>query len=214
MAGIARTAGLAVVGSLAVPAAGFSGLVALFLFGAMFIDKSARCFTGFLYAGIASAICYFSIRILIGIAKRARLQVKAVNAKEGLQLSAKDLLGYPGPAYMVFDTKNRKLAVCNSATGHYKISDFTYLVSWRYEYTSTEKFQGSGYAVGNSRRVRSVRGNIQEERSAFELILEVADGDHPVMAFPMATENRAKTWCSKLNSMVNGGNPDITYGRV
>ncbi|HCP04664.1 MAG TPA: hypothetical protein DIT61_14325, partial [Pseudomonas sp.] len=127
MASVWKTAGMGAAAGLAVPVAGLSGLAAagfaLILVLAMFGVGPARLsqtslwglLTGelMLYLLISLAIFTLSFRFLARLQARCQALVAKINAQQGLSFDAGQLLGYPAPAFLVFDRQHRKLAVCS-----------------------------------------------------------------------------------------------------
>ena len=206
MAAVIRSVGVALLGAFAVPVAGISGIAAFISLLLLFFSSEFRSFGLFLFFSAAAAICYFAVKALQGIAKRGRILVEGINIKESLALNPENMLGYPSPAFFVFDTKNRKLAICNSVTGDYKIRDFGYVLQWYYEWGTGTRMDvgitGGAFIPGPNMREPTITHS--EYKKNFTLILEVADENNPILKFPMQGEAAAKRWCAKLNAIFNG----------
>lgn len=204
MAGIIRSAVTALLGTFAVPVAGLSGLGALGALLGMLLDRDNRTSSVFTFFVAAVVICFFSIRLLAGIHKKAKDLVECINRQANLNFNAGNLLGYPSPAFLVFDKQNRKLAFCNSSTGDFKIYELSYLLAWRYDWKIKESTQlsGPGRQVGTTNMHMPSFERVQRTGD-FALILEVADEISPVIKVYMS-ERAAKEWCAKLNAIVNG----------
>lgn len=194
-----RTIGVALVGAFAVPVAGFSGLAASFLLLAMILTSEARSPAVFFLFMCASGLCYLAVRTLKGIRQRGRRFVENINRREALAFNAENMLGYPSPGFLVFDKENRKLAICNSVSGDYKIHELSYVLQWYYEWGT-----GVKTAVGTAAPGGSVMVTQTEYKNDFFVVLEVADENNPFYKFPMPSEASAKRWCAKLNAIFNG----------
>ena len=145
MASVWKTAGMGAAAGLAVPVAGLSGLAAagfaLILVLAMFGVGPARLsqpslwglLTGelMLYLLISLAIFTLSFRFLARLQASCQALVAKLNAQQGLSFDAGHLLGYPAPAFLVFDRQHRKLAVCSIVDEAWRIHDFSWLLGWR-----------------------------------------------------------------------------------
>jgi len=66
-----------------------------------------------LYLLISLAIFTLSFRFLARLQARCQALVAKLNAQQGLSFDAGHLLGYPAPAFLVFDSRNRKIAACD-----------------------------------------------------------------------------------------------------
>ncbi len=121
MASVWKTAGVGAAAGLAVPVAGLSGLAAagltLILVLAMVGVGPARLSQTslwglltselMLYLLISLAIFTLSFRFLARLQARCQALVARINAQQGLSFDAGHLLGYPAPAFLVFDSRNR-----------------------------------------------------------------------------------------------------------
>ena len=206
MAAVVRSVGVALLGAFAIPVAGISGIAAIISLLRLFFSSESRSFGLFLFFFAAATICYFAVKALQGIAKRGRLLVESINIKESLSLNPENMLGYPSPGFFVFDKNNRKLAICNSVSGDYKIHDFRYVLQWYYEWGTGTRMDvgitGGAFIPGTNMREPTITHS--DYKKNFTLVLEVADGNNPFFKFPMQGENPAKRWCAKLNAMFNG----------
>ena len=203
---VLRSIGIALLGAFAVPVAGISGIAALISLLILLFSSEQRSFGLFIFFVTAVAICLYAYRTLKNIAKRGRLLVESINIKESLSLSHENMLGYPSPAFFVFDKKNRKLAVCNSATSDYRIYDFEYVRQWYYESSTGTRMDlgitSGNYIPGTNMQEPSISKS--EYQKNFVLVLEVADENNPFYKFPMQGEAPAKRWYAKLNAIFNG----------
>ncbi|MFZ6746474.1 hypothetical protein ACO0LC_24845 [Undibacterium sp. JH2W] len=202
--GSAKGLGLALLATFAVPAAGLSGIGAIGALIGMLLSHDNRTSGVFTFFVVAVVICFLSIRLLVGMHKKAKGLVESINLQSNLNFNAENLLGYPSPAFLIFDKQNRKLAFCNSSTGHFKIYELSYLLAWRYEWKIKESMElsGPGRQVGTTNMQMPSFERVQRAGD-FSLILEVADESNPVIKFYMS-ERAAKEWCAKLNAIVNG----------
>ena len=205
MTGVIRSVAIAVLGAFAVPVAGFSGIAALIMFFVLITVRESRSFGALVFFAAACGVCYAAIKTLHGIAKRGRLLVEEINKKEVLSFNSANLLGHPSPAFFAFDKVNRKIAICNSVTGDYKIHDFQYVLRWYYDWgtgISTSVTNQGAYIPGTVMREPVVEQ--REYKRGFMLVLEVSDENNPVFKFPMQGEAPAQRWCSTLNAIFNG----------
>ena len=202
--GSAKSLGLALLATFAVPAAGLSGIGAIGALLSMLLSRDHRTSGVFTFFVAAVVICFLSIRLLAGMHKKAKDLVESINRQYNLNFNVGNLLGYPSPAFLVFDKQNRRLAFCNSSTSDFKIYELSYLLAWRYEWNIKESMElsGAGRQVGTTNMHMPSFERIQRTGD-FALILEVADENSPVIKFYMS-ERAAKEWCAKLNAIVNG----------
>lgn len=202
--GLAKGLGLAVIATLAVPTAGLSGIGVICALLGMLLSSDNRTIGVFTFFMVAAVICFLSIRLLAGMHKKAKGLVESINRQFNLNFNVGNLLGYPSPAFLVFDKQNRKLAFCNSSTGDFKIYELSHLLAWRYEWKMKESMElsGPGRQVGTTNMHMPSFERVQRAGD-FALILEVADESNPVIKFYMS-ERAAKEWCAKLNAIVNG----------
>ena len=218
MASVWKTAGMGAAAGLAVPVAGLSGLAAagltLILVLAMFGVGPARLsqpslwglLTGelMLYLLISLAIFTLSFRFLARLQARCQALVAKLNAQQGLSFDAGHLLGYPAPAFLVFDSRNRKIAACDVVNDAYKLHDFSWLLGWRMTWREVESMEMNG----GSRQVNASGMSVPTfERTVrakdFAIELQTADPQRPVLSFPMS-RRAAETWCARLNTIFNG----------
>lgn len=158
MASVWKTAGMGAAAGLAVPVAGLSGLAAtaltLILVLAMFGVGPARLSQTslwglltselMLYLLISLAIFMLSFRFLARLQARCQALVAKLNAQQGLSFDAGHLLGYPAPAFLVFDRQHRKLAVCSIVDEAWRIHDFSWLLGWRMTWREVESMEMNG----------------------------------------------------------------------
>lgn len=204
MAGILKTIGTALLGTFAIPVAGLSGIGAAgALLGWIFSAQNRT--TGVFLFFICSVLTFFlAVRFLIGLEKKANSLVAGINHQTGLNLNPANMLGYPSPAFLVFDKQNRKLAMCNSSTADFKIYELSHLLSWQYEWRNVNsmEFSRGGNLISGTTMSAPAFDRVQR-RQGFTLTIEVADENNPILQFPMS-ERAAIQWCAKLNAIVNG----------
>ena len=218
MASVWKTAGMGAAAGLAVPVAGLSGLAAtaltLILVLAMFGVGPARLSQTslwglltselMLYLLISLAIFTLSFRFLARLQARCQALVARINGQQGLSFDAGHLLGYPAPAFLVFDSQNRKIAACDVVNDAYKLHDFSWLLGWRMTWREVESMEMNG----GSRQVNASGMSVPTfERTVrakdFAIELQTADPQRPVLSFPMS-RRAAETWCARLNALFNG----------
>ncbi len=218
MASVWKTAGMGAAAGLAVPVAGLSGLAAagfaLILVLAMIGVGPARLSQAslwglltselMLYLLISLAIFTLSFRFLARLQARCQALVARINAQQGLSFDAGHLLGYPAPAFLVFDSQNRKIAACDVVNDAYKLHDFSWLLGWRMTWREVESMEMNG----GSRQVNASGMSVPTfERTVrakdFAIELQTADPQRPVLSFPMS-RRAAETWCARLNAIFNG----------
>ena len=218
MASVWKTAGVGAAAGLAVPVAGLSGLAAagltLILVLAMIGVGPARLSQAslwglltselMLYLLISLAIFTLSFRFLARLQARCQALVATINAQQRLSFDAGHLLGYPAPAFLVFDSQNRKIAACDVVNDAYKLHDFSWLLGWRMTWREVESMEMNG----GSRQVNASGMSVPTfERTVrakdFAIELQTADPQRPVLSFPMS-RRAAETWCARLNAIFNG----------
>ena len=218
MASVWKTAGVGAAAGLAVPVAGLSGLAAagltLILVLAMVGVGPARLSQAslwglltselMLYLLISLAIFTLSFRFLARLQARCQALVARINAQQGLSFDAGHLLGYPAPAFLVFDSQNRKIAACDVVNDAYKLHDFSWLLGWQMTWREVESMEMNG----GSRQVNASGMSVPTfERTVrakdFAIELQTADPQRPLLSFPMS-RRAAETWCARLNALFNG----------
>ena len=218
MASVWKTAGVGAAAGLAVPVAGLSGLAAagltLILVLAMVGVGPARLSQTslwglltselMLYLLISLAIFTLSFRFLARLQARCQALVAKLNAQQGLSFDAGHLLGYPAPAFLVFDSRNRKIAACDVVNDAYKLHDFSWLLGWRMTWREVESMEMNGGSRQVNRTGISVPTFERTVRAKnFAIELQTADPQRPVLSFPMS-RRAAETWCARLNTIFNG----------
>jgi len=68
-----------------------------------FLPGDSKCFWATFY-------------VLASLQKQGKQLVLDINQRESLSLDAVHLLGFPCPAFVVFDRRQRRIPVCNSST--------------------------------------------------------------------------------------------------
>lgn len=157
-----------------------------------------------LYLLISLAIFTLSFRFLARLQARCQALVARINAQHGLSFDTAHLLGYPAPAFLVFDRQHRKLAACSIVDEAWRIHDFSWLLGWRMTWREVESMEMSG----GSRQVNASGMSVPTfERTVraknFAIELQTADPQRPVLSFPMS-RRAAETWCARLNALFNG----------
>lgn len=210
--------GVGAAAGLAVPVAGLSGLAAagltLILVLAMIGVGPARLSQAslwglltselMLYLLISLAIFTLSFRFLARLQARCQALVARINAQQGLSFDAGHLLGYPAPAFLVFDSQNRKIAACDVVNDAYKLHDFSWLLGWRMTWREVESMEmngGSRQVNASGMSVPTFERTVRAKNFAIEL--QTADPQRPVLSFPMS-RRAAETWCARLNTLFNG----------
>lgn len=218
MASVWKTTGMGAAAGLAVPVAGLSGLAAagltLILVLAMFGVGPARLSQTslwglltselMLYLLISLAIFTLSFRFLARLQARCQALVAKLNAQQGLSFDAGHLLGYPAPAFLVFDRQHRKLAVCSVVDEAWRIHDFSWLLGWRMTWREVESMEmngGSRQVNASGMSVPTFECTVRAKN--FAIKLQTADPQRPVLSFPMS-RRAAETWCARLNALFNG----------
>jgi hypothetical protein len=204
MANTIKTAGTAMIASLAIPVAGISGIGAVgALLGWLFINGN-RTSGVFYFFVIALAIFIFTIRFLAKLHKKAQNLVEKINLASNLNLDKSNLLGYPSPVFLSFDQKNWKLATCNTVDNSYEIRDLSSLLNWSIEWDNknTMEITGMGRRIDGTDMHAPAFENV-ERRKNFRLVLEVANVNNPILKFYMS-ERAAIEWCARLNAIING----------
>ncbi len=157
-----------------------------------------------LYLLISLAIFTLSFRFLARLQASCQALVARINGQQGLSFDAGHLLGYPAPAFLVFDSQNRKIAACDVVNDAYKLHDFSWLLGWRMTWREVESMEMNG----GSRQVNASGMSVPTfERTVrakdFAIELQTADPQRPQLSFPMS-RRAAETWCARLNAIFNG----------
>ncbi|HBO0046069.1 TPA: hypothetical protein L3994_002169 [Pseudomonas aeruginosa] len=157
-----------------------------------------------LYLLISLAIFTLSFRFLARLQARCQALVAKLNAQQGLSFDAGHLLGYPAPAFLVFDSRNRKIAACDVVNDAYKLHDFSWLLGWRMTWREVESMEMNGGSRQVNRTGISVPTFERTVRAKnFAIELQTADPQRPVLSFPMS-RRAAEIWCARLNAIFNG----------
>ncbi|WP_312358089.1 hypothetical protein [Stutzerimonas balearica] len=218
MASVWKTAGVGAAAGLAVPVAGLSGLAAagltlilvLTMVGVGPARLSQTSLWGLLtselmlYLLISLAIFTLSFRFLARLQARCQALVAKLNAQQGLSFDAGHLLGYPAPAFLVFDSRNRKIAACDVVNDAYKLHDFSWLLGWQMTWREIESMEMNGGSRQVNRAGISVPTFERTVRTKdFAIELQTTDPQRPLLSFPMS-RRAAETWCARLNAIFNG----------
>ena len=157
-----------------------------------------------LYLLISLAIFTLSFRFLARLQARCQALVARINGQQGLSFDAGHLLGYPAPAFLVFDSQNRKIAACDVVNDAYKLHDFSWLLGWQMTWREVESMEMNGGSRQVNRTGMSVPTFERTVRAKdFAIELQTADPQRPVLSFPMS-RRAAETWCARLNALFNG----------
>lgn len=198
---ILKTIGVALLGTFAVPLAGMSGIGVLIGLLCWWSDKGISIMLMLGCGAVFVACC----RFLLELSRQATALVAKINQQTGLNFNPANILGHPSPAFLIFDSQNQKLAMCNSSTGDYCVYELSILLRWHYEWRNVDEWDVSGTSStvpGTVLRIPNLERT--QRRHRFTLVLELADENCPLMVFPMMSEQRASLWCAKLNAIVNG----------
>src|SRR5690606_27997 len=156
------------------------------------------------YLLISLAIFTLSFHFLARLQARCQALVAKLNAQQGLSFDAGHLLGYPAPAFLVFDRQHRKLAVCSIVDEAWRIHDFSWLLAWGMTWRDVASMQVSG----GSRQVNASCMSVPPcERTVraddFAIELQTADPQRPLLSFP-TSRRAAETRCARRNALFNG----------
>jgi hypothetical protein len=196
-----KTLGFGLVAGLAIPLAGLSGLASVGLIFVMLISERNRNPDIYGYLALSIAFLILALWLLRSLQKKAESLVNLINQREGLLLDKENLLGYPSPAFIVFDAKHQKLAVCNLATGDYQIHDFSWVIRWYMTWREVDSVEmNGGFRVVNSTGVGVPTFEARTRYKDFAMVLEVNNPRQPVMRFPMS-KRAVEKWCSRLSML-------------
>lgn len=218
MASVWKTAGVGAAAGLAVPVAGLSGLATagllLFMVLATFgIGRPAGVpqpslwqllsSKTMLYLFVSGAVFALAFAFLAKLQARSKALIEKINVSEKLMLDGGNLLGYPAPAFLVFDSRQRKLAACDVVSGVYTLHDFSWVQAWRVTWREVERMEMNG----GSRQINATGMSVPTfERTVlakdFALELQVANPQRPLLSFPMS-RRAAETWCARLHAIFN-----------
>ena|SRR5579859_4740205 len=204
MTGTARTAAIAVLSQLAIPVGGLSAMGAAGSLLALIFSPSNRTPGVIEFFLVTSVLFGLTLYGLARLQKKGKMLIAHINHQEALSLDVGNMLGYPSPVFMAFDRTHQVLAICNSATSHYEMHNFSYVLAWHYTWTDRKSMEFSG--AGERIRGTSMQAPAFEpvvRRVNFMLVLEVADPVRPLIKFPMS-ERAAIEWCARLQATFNG----------
>lgn len=221
MANAWKTAGVGAIAGLAVPVAGISGLIAAV--SVLIIVQAGLSNMGpagslwgkpswwalmtsewALYLLISLAIFTLSFRFLARLQADCQALVARINVQEELSFDAAHLLGYPAPAFLVFDRRHRKLALCSVVDETWHIHNFSWLLSWQMTWREVESMEmNGGSRQVNASGMSAPRFERTVRAKDFAVELQTADPSQPRLSFPMS-RRAAETWCARLNAIFNG----------
>lgn len=120
---------------------GISVLLSLLFILLIVISGPTDPYIGSFYLLLFTSILVFGLTFMPAylMGKRCTRFVEYINKKENLCLDYNKyrILGYPAFTFFAFDTTHRKLAICNSFNGDYKIRDFSWVLSWKIDTDTT-----------------------------------------------------------------------------
>lgn len=154
---------------------------------------------------ICLVLCIPGGMILDALEKKSKRLVEQANQKEGLTLNTQHLLGLPSHQYFAFDASHRKMALCNSANGTYRIHDFSFIRRWYVDHDTLMRGEigiGGSPIPGTPMRGPSLETRAQEH--GFRLVLEVNDVDRPTINISMRNNAEAEQWSARLGAFLNG----------
>ncbi len=199
-----KTFGVTILSSLAIPVAGLSGIGMVGSGLGWIFFKSNRTAGVAEFFLVSLVIFVIAFRFLIKLQKNAKELVLRINQENELDFDMSNFLGYPSPVFFTFDSRNRKIAVCNSADGSYQLKDLSYLMQWRVEWRIKSSMEATG--LGNQINATGMRAPSFEQverRTDFCLVLTVNDPSNPLMKFPMS-ERACGEWHARLSAICNG----------
>lgn len=204
MANAFKTFGVTILSSLAIPVAGLSGLGAVGSGLGWIFFKSNRTIGVAEFFLVSLVIFVIAFMFLAKLQKNAKELVQRINRENQLDLDMSNFLGYPSPVFLTFDSRNRKIAVCNFADGSYRLEELSYLIQWRVEWRIKSSMEATGLGNQiNATGMRSPSFEQVERRTDFCLVLTVNDPRNPIMKFPMS-ERACGEWHARLNAVCNG----------
>lgn len=195
-----KTLGVGLAGGLAIPIAGLSGLASVGLIVVMLISERNRNLDIYFYLALSITFFILALWVLRSLQKKAEELVSLINLREGLLLDKANLLGYPSPAFIVFDTGHRKLAVCNLATADYQIHDFDWVIRWYMTWREVDSVEMNGLKTVNPSGFSAPVFEAKTRYKDFAMVLEVNNTRQPVMRFPMS-RRAAENWCARMNAL-------------
>lgn len=200
-----KSAALTLLGPIAVPVAGISAVATFILLLSLIFSNASKSVEIWALFVVSIAIFYSAWKTLAAIQKLGQSLVHEINQRENLALNSQNMLGYPNPSFMAFDSSNRVIALCDGASRNYRLHDFSFVTSWSYEWDVGTKIHVgiSGNTIpGTPQRAPEVTGT--GYKKGFVLVLRVADENHPFRYFPVQSEAVAQRWIAKLNVIFNG----------
>lgn len=130
--------------------------------------------------------------------KKCRRMLEDIEAKEGLSLDRRFLLGEETDLFFIFDMQSRKLAICNIPLGRYQVKPFQFIRRWYYEHGYSQQ-SSIGMDMGGR-----IANNTKDVKTGFMLVVEVSDPAMPVYRFAMHNERAAADWVSRMGALING----------
>jgi hypothetical protein len=200
-----KSALLTLLGPVAVPVAGLSAIAAVILLLSLIFSNASKSIEIWVLFIASSVIFYGAWKTLTAIQKLGQSLVQEINHREHLNLNSQNMLGYPSPSFMAFDSKNRVIAICDGASRNYKLHEFSFVTSWSYEWdVGTKMHVGISDITIPGSPQRAPEITHSTHKKGFVLVLRVADENHPFRHFPMQSEAVAQRWIAKLNVIFNG----------
>jgi len=138
MGRVVQTLGSHALTGLATHAMCFGGLATFITVVAVLVSPGNRTPLACEFFVFSLTACVWGWKTLKRALSGSQELVKKINQENALSLNPVSLLGYPGPVFWAFDQSHRKLAVCNRATGEYRIEDFAFVLSWQCVWTIRE----------------------------------------------------------------------------
>lgn len=188
-----RAVVLGVLGSLSVPLM-MVAAVGICISGFHFMSYGTNFGWLVICSGVFAAFWLFRRQAL----KKCRRLLEDIEAKEGLSLDRRFLLGEETGLFFIFDHQSKKLAVCNVPLSRYQVKPFRFVQRWYYEHGYSQ--QGSiGMDMGGK-----ITNNTKDVKTGFTLVVEVSDPAMPVYRFAMHNERAAADWVARMGALING----------
>lgn len=200
-----KSAALTILGPVAVPVAGISAVAAIVLLLSLIFSNASKSIDIWMLFIGSVLIFYTAWKTLTSIQKLGQSLVQEINRRENLALNPQNMLGYPDPSFMAFDSKNRVIAICDGASRNYRLHEFSFITGWSYEWDVGTKIHvgiSDGTIPGTPQRAPEISQS--RYKKGFVLVLRVVDETHPFRYFPMQSEAVAQRWIAKLNVIFNG----------
>jgi hypothetical protein len=188
-----RSVFLGALGSLTVPAM-MVAFVGICISGFNFMSRGTSLGWLAICSGVFLAFWAFRRQAL----KKYRQMLEDIEAKEGLTLDRRFLLGDETGVFFIFDLQAQKLAVCNTPLARYQIKPFQFVRRWYYEHGYSQR-SSVGLNINGQ-----LTNNTKEVKTGFTFVVEVSDPAMPVYRFPMNSEQAASDWVARMGALVNG----------